>query len=537
MSFLDSISQFFTPKKAVTKQTETKVTVRPIDKRTIKQLSDKVDKKSLSTVSNFANLEQEYLQYFNQKSTLIALVDQAEQTVLSAEKATSQEKSEAKKLRSQAENMLRSLEQPFKSIEELRVAFTGLTTNIVKSIKETTIVTEQLMVLSRTLEKGSKLTNDEIYKIQTDVLGTRKELTRNDLIEFLLENKDLHDIFLRYGYSAELDKKAREVIETIKRHIRVEIPDFTEFTKAILAVENQIEQHFSSSEELKQEILERVKIGTFFHRVKNALDSKAAVLDILNENPLEDFLPFLEQMPVVRQGKLTWMTPNSVTVLRKHPPYKDECRSLLFKLDTMFKDSGLPKSPEMRKEILDLISRLMRDLDSTRAYLPTTVLLLERKISDGLDSSATPGERNRKKLLTELITDIQRLRFSYGIRRSTFKVLSTDEIEHFAYVVKKQAQQYLDAPWMHSTIISGYLVSNFLEAENLMSRYKGENVGVSDNAKKILRLISEEIDSGFFDGEDILRRLYYLESQGMYIHTMVHALIRILLSKRENRRN
>ncbi len=537
MSFFDSISNFFYPQEPAKKNLEHKQTVQAIDKRTIRQLSEKVDKKSLSTVSNFANLEQEYLLYFNQKSTLISLVDFAEQLVLQSENSSSQEKNEAKKLRSQAEQLLRNLEQPFKSIEELRVAFTGVTTSIVKSIKEATSVTEQLMILSKSIEKGSKLTNDEVFKIQTDVLGSRKELTRDDLIEFLLNNKDLHDIFLRYGYSAELDKKAREVIETIKRHIRVEIPDFAEFTRSILAVEQQIEQHFSSSSELKSEIETRITKGTLFYKVKNSLDSKANVLELLNENPLEDFLPFLEQMPVVRQGKLTWMTPNSVTVLRKHPPYKDECRSLLFKLDLMFKESGLPKSPEVRKEILDLITRLMRDLDSTRAYLPTSVLLLERKITDGLDSAASPGELNRRKLLTELITDIQKLRFSYGIRRSTFKVLSTDEIEHFSYVVKKQAQQYLDSTWMHSTILSGYLVSNFLEAENLMSRYKGENFTVNDNAKKILRLISEEIDSGFFDGEDILRRLYYLESQGMYIHTMVHALIRILLSKRETRRN
>jgi hypothetical protein len=173
--------------------------------------------------------------------------------------------------------------------------------------------------------------------------------------------------------------------------------------------------------------------------------------------------------------------------------------------------------------VLTAVSRLRRDLARDKAYLPTPLRDLEEKTGTWL-AGVPPAAQQRRQQLVGLLTAVLEVRYELGLDEGSPLVLEPDAVATFQERARRQAQGYVDAPWMRTPWIDTALLTNLLAAEL---------VPFSDRQRRsihspggVLSLVWTEVRSGYYDRTESVRRLRQLEGQGYFVHSLVHALLR-----------
>src|SRR5262249_25966909 len=116
-----------------------------------------------------------------------------------------------------------------------------------------------------------------------------------------------------------------------------------------------------------------------------------AVLRLLNEDPADQLLPFVEQIPMLRNGEVIWRTPMDLALVRKRPVSRDRFERLLDELDWLARSAPLRRKPASRESVLAAIVRLRRDAARETAYLPTPLQTLASEVDGWLHRSLDPA--------------------------------------------------------------------------------------------------------------------------------------------------
>jgi len=190
-------------------------------------------------------------------------------------------------------------------------------------------------------------------------------------------------------------------------------------------------------------------------------------------------------------------------------------------------------------------ARLLSDVgqDLAEKHLSAGVLgLREECLGRGFHEDAT---HERKAQLDELLSN------SLWVR----EIRGQDDSDWHKDAAK-QAKTYIDSSWMHTPWLTARFLTDLLDVElaplnreaksvrefNLMLmssiwrvpplayywRFKvaRERAHLARLAS-LLGLVRDEVDSGNYDAQEISGRLRRYEGEGMYVHSLVYALLRL----------
>lgn len=304
-------------------------------------------------------------------------------------------------------------------------------------------------------------------------------------------------LYGRLGHPPELERSVGRILSELRALIRAEVPDFAAFEAALSAAEGQGAEAGEQDRELLAAVL-------------RARGDREEALRLLNEDPVSRLLPFVEQLPLVRNGEVTWRTPVELTVIRKRPSDPERFERLLEELERLVRSSRLRRRESLRAALLEAISRARRDALRPGAYMPTSVKTLEAAARDWLDRAEDPAARGKREQLDGL------LRESLGFRHAPGRP---------AEAPRAYAQLYAGSPWMHTPSLTSRVLTDLLDAElALLPAGKKESPA---SPPAVLRRVRDEVASGHFDGDETARRLRQQEEAGVYVHSLVYALLRM----------
>lgn len=312
----------------------------------------------------------------------------------------------------------------------------------------------------------------------------------------------------------------------MKSLIRTEIPDFAAFENALKNVRQQIDrQKQEGPPEPSFQLQYQVDSNDLLMAVFAAGASREQVLQLLNRDPIYEQLPFVERIPVYKSGELIWRTPLEHSLIRKRPVDAARFTKLLDQLEALLIESRVPHDKAVRREVLDAVARVRRDLQKETAYMPTSLQALEKKVSDYVHHSPGAIAKTRKERLDALLIEVIAIRHKYWTEVDPPKVMASADINCYKRAAQKLAKEYLDAQWMYTPWLTTYILATLLDAE-LMALAKDAPMEQASPAG-VLKIIRDEVATGRYDGEETIRRLLQQEEKGLYVSSLVYPLLRL----------
>lgn len=355
---------------------------------------------------------------------------------------------------------------------------------------------------------------------------SRREVQR--LVEHVPE---LRVLYATLGYSPAFERQATQLVHELMALINVDIPDFATFTSAVHSVQAQLETPPAGTNMpmlLLQERIRTAHADPLWQAVLAAGQDQTQVLALLNRNPVYEQLPFLEQVPLYKDGQVIWRTPVEVSVLRKRPGDVERFARLLDALATPFVTPCVLLNAQARQEVADEIARVRRDLQRQTGYLPTALQALAQKVSRCLQEPPHTAVRAKREALDHFLAACVTVRRAYSWDTSQGHPLDAASLAHFKATAQQHAQYYLHTVWMHLPWLTTYLLTNLLDSE--LVAFSGEaghaTTSLATPAGR-LALIRAEVASGHYDCDETMRRLRQQEEQGLYVHSLVYPLLRL----------
>jgi hypothetical protein len=323
---------------------------------------------------------------------------------------------------------------------------------------------------------------------------------------------ELCALYGRLGYLPEVERDAERIVGEIKGLVQAEIPDFSAFGAALTEVEAQLAP--AGDEEPERPRFRREN-EALLRAVLAVRGDEAAVLRLLNEDPVDQLLPLVEQIPMVRNGEVIWRTPMELTLVRKRPSNPARFERLLDELDWLVRSARLRRRPTARESVLAAIVRLRRDTARENAYLPTPVQALIAEVDGWLHRSQEPVVRRRREELDGLLRGLLRLRHD----------LEAGGGGDLRETARAQAQLYAGQPWMQTPWLTTFALANLLDTELALLPAKERAQPTSPAG--VLRLVRDEVASRHYDSDETIRRLRQQEERGLFVHSLVYALLRM----------
>jgi hypothetical protein len=311
------------------------------------------------------------------------------------------------------------------------------------------------------------------------------------------ETPELAALYGRLGYLPEVERDAGRIAGELKGLIRAEIPDFAAFDAALTEIEAQKDQADRPRFRAENEALLRSVLAV--------RGDHEAILRLLNEDPVDQLLPLVEQIPMVRNGEVIWRTPMELTLVRKRPSRPDRFERLLDELDWLVRSARLRRRPAAREAVLAAIVRLRRDAARENAYLPTPMQALAAEVDTWLHRSLDPPTRRRREDLDTLLRGLLRVRHALETGGGDLREAS-----------RAHAQLYAGQPWMHTPWLTTTVLANLLDTEL-----------AALPPSPVLQQVRDEVSSRHYDSDETIRRLRQQEERGLFVHSLVYALLRM----------
>jgi hypothetical protein len=328
-----------------------------------------------------------------------------------------------------------------------------------------------------------------------------------DLRRTIDETPELRALYARIGFPPDVERDCQHILAGLVGMVRTEIPDFAAFRAAVAEAERGLAASSSGAE--ARFLAEDVEL---LAAVGRAGEDREEVLRLLDRDPVRRLLPFVERIPMMRNGERIWRTPVELSLLRKRPADPDRCERLLDELEKLVRAARLPRAEPARTEVLEAVARARRDARRDGAYMPTSLRTLEAAV-EGWLRAAPPEARRRRDDLDALLLGLLRVRRGRPAG------------EALREASRAQAQAYAATPWMQTPWLTSYVLANLLDAE--LSGLAGEERRHPSPRAAVLRWVRDEVASTHFDGEETIRRLRQQEERELYVHSLVYALLRM----------
>lgn len=337
----------------------------------------------------------------------------------------------------------------------------------------------------------------------------------------LVEDVDeLQQLYEEIGFSPVLEQKVHRLLDVLRASIGVDIPDYDAFLQAVRTARTRMEQ-LSDQEDADATTQQDVRQAESLLREVWALrDTPSALQERLSDAPVDDQLPFIEQVPVARGGTIHWRTPVRVEVLRKQPADPTAFRRRLDRLAALVDDASLQRDPEIEADLRAAIERLQHDLSDETVYVPALLERLAAAADTWLTTAPRSAANTKKTALDEFVLDACRLEAARPrlLDEAGPAGVRAQATQRYRERAVSRARTYVHAPWMHTDWLTDRLLTHLLIAE------WGAAQGP---ARERLAAIAEEVHARHYDPHETTRRLRALEEDTGFVQSLSFALLRI----------
>jgi hypothetical protein len=401
-------------------------------------------------------------------------------------------------------------------------------------------LTRQLSVFRSLLKLPPAEAPDDLPSRQ-DILDSRtdqvareddhdKRWDRAAAVRMLVERtQELRALYGTIGYFPEVDRVCTKLLQELKGLIRAEITDFAAFQDALKVARDRLFQAEAGHRTPASagHSLASVVGGVhddLLQAILQAGDNQQEVLTLLNRDPVHESLPFIERLPFLKDGQVTWRTPMQHAIIRKRPLDMTRFVHLLSELETLVNTSPLRRQERLCQEVLDAIARLRRSLHTEDAYIPTALLTLERNIVACVQRPPSPKGRARLAQLEGLLGELLAIRHHCGLGGTAGRRINRSGFDSCKEMLLHEVKSYLETPWMQIPWLTSFILTSLLETE--LATVPAPLTADRSILTSGLRLIHEEVASGRYDCDETVRRLRQLEATGLYVHSFIYALLR-----------
>lgn len=314
-------------------------------------------------------------------------------------------------------------------------------------------------------------------------------------------NGDLAGLIRDLGFDADFADRVRSLVGGLKKAIRAEVDDVPALQAAVTAARSQAkasEMPFSSTD---RELLDAVAAaGT----------NRAVILDLLGRDPVGVQLPFVERIPMLRNGIVSWRTPVDQVLVRRRPGDRAAFEHRLDELDTLFAFRQGPHREPLRQQVLEALDRTRRDAQREQAYIPTSLQFLDRSVEAYLEAGTSDAAPSRFERLKQLLS-----RLTAAERGAT----AGDPVD--AKTVTALANEFVSAGWLHVPSLTHRMVALLLAPAYVsVSGFRRRRY------QRMLTLLRQEIAEVHYDAREVVRRLQHLEAHGAFFSSLVYPLLR-----------
>ncbi len=246
----------------------------------------------------------------------------------------------------------------------------------------------------------------------------------------------------------------------------------------------------------------------------------AAVIARLDLRPVDELLPFIEEIPARRGGEVVWRLPRELALLRRRPLRFEAFVALLDELGNTLHRAALERRAELREALQESLVRAARDAADPAVYLPASLRALEEKLADWL---AAPGPelREKRRRLDAWLLDL------LATRHALARPAPATESAEMVRRARELAAEAIREDLLRPPCLAPPLLHLLLLAE--LARPPGD-----PDCRRTLAASLEEAAGGLFDPSETARRLRALEKHGTFVSTLIFALLRLHETPRES---
>lgn len=315
-------------------------------------------------------------------------------------------------------------------------------------------------------------------------------------------------LYYDLGQDPGLRQRSDSLLAQMKSLVRAEVDDFSSFYGCLRVAASRQQAAGKMFSIRNRELLdELLAVG----------EDEPAVLDLLNRNPVYEQIPFMEQIPLKRNGETVWVTPVEHSFIRKGASNPALFEKRLIELASLYSSSHPARSEFPRIRILESIQQLRRDAKRERPYLPATLRTLEGRIASFEKDSIEPAAIAAAEVLSNLLLGCERIQ-SYSAPRLLRRLDPTNLRNSAAEL----ASLYLAQPCLHQPWLTSHLVATLL-APVLCESVRWIQFGLN----KQVALIRNELRTGSYDAAELTARIRQLESKGLYVSSMIFPLLQL----------
>jgi hypothetical protein len=334
---------------------------------------------------------------------------------------------------------------------------------------------------------------------------------------------EIQGLYETIGFSPVLEQKVDRILQALRSSLTVEIPDYEAFREALDEARTEMSllpDQDAFEDETAREDVQRAE--ALLEEVWQRRGAPEAVIEILEEAPVERQLPYIERVPVTRGGTVRWRSPVRISVLRKRPADTQQFRRRLDRLAALVKNASLPRADELENELRAAIGRLRRDIVEEDVYVPTLQHRLEEAAATWLNEAPRSGWKQRKNRLDDCLLDVRRLQEARPYllgddARVEESVRDLAEIRYQERTVSR-IRSYVDTDWMHTPWLTDQLLGHLLSVEVL---------NASGASHRRLSVITQEVQTRTYDPQESMRRLRDFEEEHGLIQSLAFSLLRL----------
>jgi len=336
------------------------------------------------------------------------------------------------------------------------------------------------------------------------------------------QHPELQRLYEQVGFSPVLAQKGDRLLRALRDAISVEIPDMDAFRAALADAREEMQllpDQPTFEDETTREDVERAR--ALLDDVWAVRDDPEAVRERLAQAPIDEQLPYVERVPVTRQGTVHWRMPARVSVLRKRPDDTQQFRRRLDRLNALVENASLPRPDAVEENLRAALTRLRRDVDAEDAYVPALLIRLEEAVSAWLQEAPRAEWTEKRTQLDQCLLDVRRLdRARQTLDEDASLDASTREalLEQYQERVRRRTRAYVEADWMHTDWLTDRLLTHLLTSE-----LRDATGAATDQ----LAAIVDEVRTRSYDPQESRRRLRDYESTEGFVQSQAFTLLRI----------
>lgn len=349
--------------------------------------------------------------------------------------------------------------------------------------------------------------------------------TEDEIWRWAAATPEIHRIWPRVGASVPVELEVRELLAAFKDLLEVSVSDPRTLQRAL----RDALQPVADEPEALARARRSKADDPLLRDLLAAAPDRQTLEAVFSRYPIDRPVPFIEEVPVLREDGVFWRLPMEVRLVARQPRDRRVFARHLTALDTLVHRADLDRPPEAVRRLLSALERLGRDLVRDRAYLPRTLGEVESAARFWLYGSQPASTRVERDRLWRVLAELVRARRIQGHGDNGFFQTGQAPVD----ALRKVAREYLEAVWMHAPRLTQELLAQLLHAElpnlpghdvrPLWDRYKER----PPSPREIVRTLRDEVSSGAFDPPEAERRLRALEDRGFLVHSLVHGLLRL----------